>query len=84
MKIVVLTLVLCLFSGAGIAKECKAISKATDRLACYDKATPPEIAEKQKAEPTKKPSAAQGQYIDKLAVENAHLNKKISNICRGC
>ena len=83
MKITALTLVLCGFPCIAVAQECKAIPKANDRLACYDKINPPIAAKQQSATP-KAPSGDQTQTIDALAVENAQLDKKISNICRGC
>jgi hypothetical protein len=85
MKILVLTLVLCSFSGAAIAQtaECRSIPKSSDRLACYDKAAPP-IAKQQKSGTAIPPTADQGQFVDRLAVENAQLDAKIKNICRGC
>lgn len=85
MKTASLTLVLCLFFGVAIAEiaECKLISKPADRLACYDNGGP-SIAPKQKSGTARTPNGEQGQMIDHLAAENARLDKKISNICRGC
>ena len=85
MKTLTLTLLLCSFSGTGFAQttECRSIPKASDRLACYDKATPP-ISQQQKSVTAKPPTSEQGQPIDRLAVENSRLDAKIKNICRGC
>jgi hypothetical protein len=83
MKSTALILFLCGFSGAALAQECRAIPKASDRLACYDKLDPPNSIKQRSAIP-KSPSGDQTQMIDGLAVENARLDKKIGNICRGC
>ncbi len=85
MKTFSLALALCVFSGAAIAQpaECQSISKASARLACYDKNFPP-IAAKHKARTEKSSTTDQGQVVDGLAEENARLTKKMGNICRGC
>jgi hypothetical protein len=63
--------------------ECQSIAKASDRLACYDRAMPPTARGKPAA--TAPASSAQaGQFVDALAAENARLDVKINNICRGC
>ena len=63
--------------------ECRSIAKASDRLACYDKAAPP--TSKVKPAATSAASAPRsGQAGDALAAENARLDAKINNICRGC
>ena len=67
--------------------ECSTVPKASDRLACYDRVTPPRatkpVASKQKA-PGSKASSDQGTIVDALAVENATLDAKLKRICRGC
>ena len=71
--------------------ECSTVPKASDRLACYDRATPPTAAKKPAASrnsaPPNQPAAdsqSQAPLADLLAVENAKLDAKIKNICRGC
>ena len=83
MKAVALLVVLCTFCGPAIAQtsECQSIPKASDRLACYDKAASPAARVKPSAAPA--PMAA-SQPGDVLAEENARLDAKIKNICRGC
>jgi hypothetical protein len=85
MKSVALLVVLCAFCEPAIAQttECQTIAKASDRLACYDKAAPPKGKVKPTAA-TPAPSAQSGQPADVLAAENARLDAKIKNICRGC
>jgi hypothetical protein len=84
-SVALLTLVLCAFCGPAIAQttECQSIPKASDRLACYDKAKPPMSKAKPAAASTTS-SAPQGQPGDLLAAENARLDARINNICRGC
>ena len=85
MKTVALLIALCTVCGPAIAQasDCQSIPKASDRLACYDKATPP-TGKAKPAAATPAPAAQSGQAIDLLAAENARLDAKIKNICRGC
>jgi hypothetical protein len=85
MKPVALLITLCAFCGPAIAQtsECQSIPKASDRLACYDRAFPPKSMAKP-ASTSATPSTQQGQPGDMLANENARLDAKINNICRGC
>jgi hypothetical protein len=85
MKSLVLLIALCAFCGSATAQtsECQAIPKSSDRLACYDRAMPP----MNKAKPASASATAspqRGQPGDLLAAENARLDAKINNICRGC
>jgi hypothetical protein len=83
MKIRMIVLfLLCIFSEAAIAQnDCQSIPKASARLACYDKISPPAALGKPA---TPKTSAESGQYVDPLAAENARTDKAVKNICRGC
>jgi hypothetical protein len=80
MKFVAL-LVACVLCGPAIAQtnDCQSIAKASERLACYDKAAPP--ISRSKPAPAPAPVAPPA---DPLAAENARLDAKINNICRGC
>jgi hypothetical protein len=83
MKTVVIFLALSAISNVAFGQaDCQSITKASDRLACYDKAAPPAASGK-KAN-SKGPSEGQAQVVDLLAAENARLDAKINNICRGC
>lgn len=84
MKRVVLLVVLCALCGPAIAQttECQSVPKASDRLACYDRVAPPTSKKKPAAASTS--SSQSGQPADLLAAENARLDAKINNICRGC
>jgi hypothetical protein len=61
--------------------DCLLIQKASERLACYDRASPPlsrnNLSAKHKA-------AARHSKGDFLEDETARVGKKIGNICRGC
>ena len=78
-----------IFAGCQIVvaqtSECSTVPKASDRLACYDRVTPPRaekpVASRQKAAKT---SPDQATTVDALAVENATLDAKLKRICRGC
>jgi hypothetical protein len=54
MKIIVLLALLCTFSEVALAQapECQSIPKASDRLACYDRAAPPKAVGKRAASKT--------------------------------
>jgi len=85
MKAVALLVVLCALCGPAFAQtnECQSIPKASDRLACYDRAASPASRVKPAAvAPT--PAVQPGQSVDLLAQENARLDATIKNICRGC
>jgi hypothetical protein len=88
MKLLLLTAFIFGTCHGAIAQtsECSTLPKASDRLACYDRATPPTSAKpvtsKKKAVPGTSPD--QGAVIDALAVENSKLDAKLKKICRGC
>jgi hypothetical protein len=96
MRVVALLILLCTFSEVASAQttQCQSIPKASDRLACYDRAAPPTAAAKPPAMSktptgTDKPAASetppdQGKVVDMLAVENSKLDAKLKTICRGC
>ena len=76
------------FSADALAQtqDCKAISDAAARLACYDKATPPVAA----APGPKAPANASrskvdaDRYMDALSAEDALVTARMNGICRGC
>ncbi len=85
MKPLALLITLCALCGPAIAQtpECQSVPKASDRLACYDKTMPP-MSNAKPPSASSTPSTPQGQPADLLAAENARLDAKINNICRGC
>ena len=94
MKVIVLLVALCSFSEVAVAQstQCQSIPKASDRLACYDRAAPPTAAAKPAtskpragpANPAASTAPDQGRVVDMLADENSKLDAKIKTICRGC
>jgi hypothetical protein len=95
MRVIALLCLVSTLSNVAIAQtsQCQSVPKASDRLACYDKAAPPTSVGKPagiktSATPDKtaaaKPQTDQTTVVDMLAVENSKLDAKIKTICRGC
>jgi len=94
MKLLALVGAICALSHTAIAQtaECQSIAGATARLACYDKALPvaaPARAAAAKpvaAVPAKVPASTidSGKYVDIISAEDALMNARLRNICRGC
>ena len=88
MKIIALLALLCTFSEVASAHsaECKSISKASDRLACYDKVTPNKSSEATPApgERAGSKTPAGQRFADMLSAENLKLAATLKTICRGC
>ena len=90
MRLIAPLILIFAFHGQVIAQttQCQFVPKASDRLACYDRATPPTAAPKTPAVTGK--TAATGaavdqvQAVDMLAVENSKLDARLKTICRGC
>ena len=83
----------CALSQTAIAQtgECKSIADAAARLACYDKAARvaaprPAAAKPIAAVPAKAPAPKtdSGKYVDAIGAEDALMNARLRNICRGC
>ena len=79
---------ICALSQTALAQtpDCKSIADSGARLACYDKAAP---AAKPAARPLASVSAPPskidtGKYIDTISAEDALMNARLRNICRGC
>jgi hypothetical protein len=68
--------------------DCKSVTDSAARLACYDKATPAagKSATTKPVVPAKGPSSKvdAGKYVDSISAEDALMNAKLKNICRGC
>jgi hypothetical protein len=82
MKAIALLVAICALSQAAFARapECMSIAAPNDRLACYDRAGPP-------AKPALQPPAAKPDpsgYVDPISAEDARMNARLKNICRGC
>ena len=80
------TLLIALFTIPAIAgaqaADCRSVANSTDRLACYDKATPPTA--QRAAAPKPATTDQQAPVGDVLAAENSKLDARIKGICRGC
>ena len=85
MRFATLLIALCTMSAiAGAqAADCRSVANSTERLACYDKASPP-TASKPAAAPKPATAEQQAPLGDVLAAENSKLDAKIKGICRGC
>ena len=86
MKFVALMVALCVLCGPAIAQtsQCQSIPKASDRLACYDRAAPPAGKSRNAATSAAALPPPELGSSDPLSTENARLDAKIKNICRGC
>jgi len=95
MKLIAIVAAICALSQTALAQtgECKLIADTTARLACYDKTAPRPAAADKPAMP--RPAAAvparipaskadDGKYVDTISAEDALMNARLRNICRGC
>jgi hypothetical protein len=76
----VLALCACAQGALAAAPDCRAIEKTSERLACYDAASP---AKKEKPAAVGD-DASRAAYKDPFIAEDAQMNAKLKNICRGC
>jgi hypothetical protein len=88
MKIIALLVALAALSQTAVAQtpECKGVADPAARLACYDKVAPPS-ASSAVSKPARRPPASKidsAQYVDSIAAEDALMNARLKNICRGC
>jgi hypothetical protein len=82
MKLALAVLILCACAQGTFAAgpECRLIERTSERLACYDTASPPRI---------QKPAAVQSDesrssYKDPFVAEDVRTTAKLKGICRGC
>jgi hypothetical protein len=66
------------------APACKSISESGARLACYDKAAPVAASARPASRATPVAKADAGKYVDTIGAEDALMNARLKNICRGC
>jgi len=66
--------------------ECRSVADPAARLACYDKVAPanPAAARPAAAARPPVPTIDSAKYVDPISDEDAILNAKMKNICRGC
>jgi hypothetical protein len=94
MRLFAVLIAICALSQTAAAQtaDCKGIADAAARLACFDKAAPPAkptaAAKPAAALPVAKKDAAAkvdtAKYVDTISAEDALMNAKLKNICRGC
>jgi type VI secretion system VasI family protein len=90
MRLLAVLVAICALSQTAIAQtsECKSITDSDTRLACYDRiaATAASSAAVKPALRTAPPpkAAAASAYVDSISAEDALMNARLKNICRGC
>jgi hypothetical protein len=95
MRLLALVVAIAAFSQTAMAQtpNCKPILDPTARLACYDKAAPTAASAEKSATAkpavlaTAKPPASKvdpEKYVDTIGAEEALVNARLKNICRGC
>ena len=82
MKKTLAVMALCASAQSALAAgpDCRAIERTRERLACYDAASPPK-KEKPAAVDN---DASRAAYKDPFIAEDAQMNARLKNICRGC
>jgi hypothetical protein len=72
------------FAQTAIAQtpNCKSIADTSARLACYDKDAPAAAAKPLAPVPASKIDTSK--YVDTIGAEDARMNARLKNICRGC
>jgi hypothetical protein len=88
MRLFAVFVAICALSQTAAAQSsaCKSITDSAARLACYDKAAPPP-ASPAAAKPGASTPAAKAdgsKYVDTISAEDAMMNARLKNICRGC
>ena len=99
MRLFAVFVAICALSQTAIAQtpDCKSLADARLRLSCYDRAAPP-VASAEKAvpaaaptdkaaKPASKPPASKAdnsKYVDTIGAEDAKMNARLKNICKGC
>ena len=77
------------FAQIAIAQtpNCKSMADTSARLACYDKAAPPPASPAAARSPGRAAPASKAEaekYVDTIGAEDALMNARLKNICRGC
>ena len=90
MRLFALLIAICSLSHTAIAQtpNCKSITNPAARLACYDKAAstaaPAEKSVAAKPAGSASTKVDTDRYVDSIGVEEALMNARLKNICRGC
>jgi hypothetical protein len=89
MRLLAMLVAICALCQTAIAQtpQCKSISSPGARLACYDKAVLP-VASSATAKPPLRAATVSNvdgeKYVDSIGAEDAIMNTRLKNICRGC
>jgi len=89
MRLLAVLVAISALSQAAIAQtsECKSITDSDTRLACYDRITAT-AASSAAAKPALRtappPKADTAAGVDSISAEDALMNARLKNICRGC
>lgn len=78
-RTILLYFVMGIPAASAQALECRYIAAKDERLACYDKLTPPLPRQKESA-----PTAGAKGLIDESANEDARMRKALRPICKNC
>jgi hypothetical protein len=90
MRLLAIIVMLCMLPQMAAAQfaECKAIADAGTRLACYDRIAAASSVPSATAKPALRtappPKADDTGYVDSINSEDALMNARLRNICRGC
>jgi hypothetical protein len=93
MRLIAVLVAICALSQSAIAQtgECKSMVDPGQRLSCYDRAGPPPASSAAakpplRAAPTSKVDNAKdnAKYVDTISAEDARMNARLKNICKGC
>ena len=86
MKRFALLVAICALSQTAAAQTpgCKSIADGVSRLACYDKAGAPPVSSAKPAARAAGSKVDGSKYVDSISAEDALMNAKLKNICRGC
>ena len=93
MKLFAVIVAMCALCQTALAQapDCKSITDSAARLACFDKATKApapagKSATSKPVVPAKGPGSKvdAGKYVDTISAEDALMNARLKNICRGC
>jgi hypothetical protein len=89
MRLLAVFVAMCALSqtSAAQSQECKTITDSGARLACYDRAAPPASASPATSQPAPRVPVAKidnSKYVDTISQEDALMNARLKNICKGC
>jgi hypothetical protein len=86
MRLFAVFFAICALSQTAAAQspECKSIADPGPRLACYDKAAPPPASSARTTSRVASSKIDSSKYVDTISAEDALMNARLKNICKGC